>query len=520
MINNQNKLLTTSRRKFICELALGGLATILPVGSSNEWSKIDDLPDDPLHYKTILEISKMIKSKKISSVELTKAIFNRIETVDARLNSFITLMKQSALAQALQLDGELESGKYRGPLHGVPVAVKDLCYTKGVVTTGGMKVLSDFVPDFDATVVSKLEAAGAVLLGKLNLTEGAMVGYHRDFEIPVNPWGKELWAGVSSSGSGVATAAGLCFGSLGTDTGGSIRFPSMANGIVGLKPSYGLVSRHGVLPLAESLDHIGPMTRSVADAAIMLEAIAGEDPKDPTSLAGPVPDLLRDIDKGVEGLRIGLDRDYALDGVDRGLARSIQEAIHLLEQMGAKIVEFKVPDLTEVLETWPILCAAEAVEAHQPYFPSRADDYGAYFREFLEMGSRVSKSQIAHIRQIREAFSQEFRALLSNVDAMVSPAAGAPFTIPEGLQYGSLSQWNQVYSETLKSSGVTKPQVSFTFPHDFAGTPGLVIPCGFADNGHPYTMQLSGGFLKEAILCRIGHAYEQATDWHRRHPLV
>lgn len=520
MKNNQNEMLTTPRRKFMCQLALGGLATLLPVGCFNKRSKIDGLSDVPIHYRTILEISEMIKSKRISSVELTELIFNRIETVDDRLNSFITVIKQSALAQAKALDREIESGKYRGPLHGVPVAVKDLCYTKGVATTGGMKVLSDFVPDFDATVVLKLKAAGAVLVGKLNLTEGAMVGYHRDFEIPVNPWREELWAGVSSSGSGVATAAGLCYGSLGTDTGGSIRFPSMANGIVGLKPSYGRVSRYGVLPLAESLDHIGPMTRSVTDAAMMLEAIAGEDANDPTSLSEPVPDMLKDIDKGVVGLRIGIDRDYALNGVDRGLAGAIQEAVDLLERLGAEIVEVEVPDLTEVLETWPLLCAAEAVEAHRAYYPSKSDDYGAYFREFLEIGSRVSKTELANIRQIREEFSNTFRALLTSVDAMVSPAAGVPFAIPEGLQYGSLSQWNQVYSDITKASGVTKPQVSFTFPHDFAGTPGLVIPCGFSDEGLPYTMQLSGGFLKEALLCRIGHAYETATDWHLRHAPV
>jgi amidase len=206
-----------------------------------------------------------------------------------------------------------------------------------------LKVLDDFVPEFDASVVAKLKAAGAVLLGKLTTTEGAMVGYHRDFDIPVNPWGEELWAGVSSSGSGVATAAGLCFASLGTDTGGSIRFPATANGIVGLKPTYGRVSRYGVLPLAESLDHVGPMTRSVRDAAIVLEAIAGHDPNDPTSLDVPVPRMLDELGRGVEGLRIGLDRAYALDSVDPGLASAIEVALGELERLGVQVVAFRSP---------------------------------------------------------------------------------------------------------------------------------------------------------------------------------
>lgn len=512
-------MLTTSRRKFIGQMGLGSLAIFIPIGCNNKQSGMDIQGESPLHYKTIVEISNMIKSKKISSFALTQLMLDRIETVDASLHSFLTVMKNTALERARELDKELEAGKYRGFLHGVPIAVKDLCYTKGVPTTGGLKVLSDFVPDFDATVVSKLEAAGAVLLGKLNLTEGAMVGYHPDFKIPNNPWGKGLWAGGSSSGSGVATAAGLCFGSLGTDTGGSIRFPSMANGIVGLKPSYGRVSRHGVLPLAESLDHVGPMTRCVTDAAIMLEAIAGEDPNDPTSLSEPVPDMLNDIDKGVTGLRIGFDREYALNAVDPGLASAIESAIEVLEGLGAVIVEVKVPDLTEVIKTWNLLCAAEAAKAHQANFPSRSEEYGAYFREFLEIGNQVNPSEIADIRQIRESFSTAFRAMLSEVDAMLSPAAGSPFAIPEGLQYKSLTHWNEVISEILEASA-TKHPVFFTFPHNYAGTPALVVPCGFSDKGLPYTMQLSGGFLEEAMLCRIGHAYEKATDWNLQHPPV
>ncbi|MGK2926904.1 MAG: amidase [Lysobacterales bacterium] len=471
----------------------------------------------PLHYLSLTEVARLIEAKEISPVELTQLMLDRIHTLDVRLHSYATVMADEALAAARAAEREIQSGNYRGPLHGVPIAIKDLCYTNGVPTRGGLKVLDGFVPEFDATVVSKLKASGAVLLGKLNLTEGAMVGYHRDFDIPVNPWGEELWAGVSSSGSGVATAAGLCFASLGTDTGGSIRFPAMANGIVGLKPTYGRVSRYGVLPLAESLDHVGPMTRSVRDAAIVLEAIAGVDPNDPTSLAAPVPNMLDELGRGVEGVRIGLDRAYALDGVDPGLASAIETAVGELERLGTQVVGVQVPDVSKVLAAWPVVCAAEAVEAHRETYPARADEYGAYFREFLEFGANVSEAELANARQVGREFSERFRAALSSVDAVLSPAAGTPFTIPSGLQYGSMTAWNQARAQSL---GTAKAYTSFTFPHNFAGTPTLTLPCGLSNEGLLYTMQLAGNPLSEAMLCRIGYAYEEATQWHGRHPRV
>jgi amidase len=298
-----------SRRDLLALVGYGMAASLLPACSRSSAPPVEAHQNrGPLHYLSLSEVARLIEAKEISPVELTQMMLNRIHTLDVRLHSYATVMADEALAAARAAEREIQSGNYRGPLHGVPIAVKDLCYTKGVPTRGGLKVLDGFIPEFDASVVAKLKAAGAVLLGKLTTTEGAMVGYHRDFDIPVNPWGEELWAGVSSSGSGVATAAGLCFASLGTDTGGSIRFPSTANGIVGLKPTYGRVSRYGVLPLAESLDHVGPMTRSVRDAAIVLEAIAGHDVNDPTSLEVPVPRMLDEIGRGVQGLRIGFDR--------------------------------------------------------------------------------------------------------------------------------------------------------------------------------------------------------------------
>jgi len=230
---------------------------------------------------------------------------------------------------------------------------------------GATKALMGHVPDFDCTVVQKLNAAGAVILGKLNLTEGAMAGYNPEFQVPVNPWGANLWSGASSSGSGVATSAGLCYGSLGSDTGGSIRFPSAACGIVGIKPTWGRVSRYGVLALAESLDHIGPMTRSAADAGIILQAIAGLDPKYPTSLHAPVPDMLGEIDKGVQGLRIGMDEEYISGNTDPQVVDSVLAGIKVLEGLGAVIVPIQMPATSGYLEAWSVLCAAEAVAAHK-----------------------------------------------------------------------------------------------------------------------------------------------------------
>src|ERR1700730_17451420 len=261
-------------------------------------------------FLSLHELSAQLRDRKLSSAEVTRCVLDRIKQTNPKLRAYITVLEDSALSQASQADKEIEAGRWRGPLHGVPVAVKDLCQTKGVLTTCASRVLRDWRPDASAAVVERLEAAGAVILGKLNLTEFAVAWYHPEMPTPLNPWGADLWPGASSSGSGVATAAGLCFASIGTDTGGSIRFPSAACGIVGLKPTWGRVSRHGVFALGESLDHIGPMTRTVADAALMLGVIAGRDNADDTSLAAPLEDYSAALDRGVKGIRIGVDERY------------------------------------------------------------------------------------------------------------------------------------------------------------------------------------------------------------------
>ena len=468
------------------------------------------MPDTSLYFHTIAELATLIQSQQVSPVEVTQALLERIAQCDGRYKSYATVMADHALEAARVAERDIRTGAYRGPLHGVPVAVKDLCFTKGVRTMGGTKVLADHVPNSDATVVSRLQAAGAILLGKLNLTEGAMGGYHPDFAIPVNPWHAERYAGASSSGSGVATAAGLCFGSLGSDTGGSIRFPAAACGIVGLKPTWGRVSRYGVLALAESLDHVGPMTRSTLDAAVMFQAIAGYDPHDPTSLLEPVPDLLTGLAAGLQDVRLGFDAQYATQGVDPELAAAVVAGVRVLEGLGATIVPVQLPDLAPYLTAWPTLCTAEAVAAHAATYPSRRDEYGPWFRGWLDLGASVSGADYARANNLRAACNGLLRAVWQPIDALVCPAMPTPaFPVtPEGL-YGP-----------MPSGGFTMARLRFTAPYNFNGAPTLTVPCGLSRDGLPLSLQFVGKHLGEPLLCRLGHAYEQATTWHTLRPPV
>ena len=468
------------------------------------------MADESLHFKTITELAGLIESGQVSPVEATRAQLERIEALDGQLKSYATVMADSAIDQARDAEAEIAGGHYRGPLHGVPIAVKDLCFTRGVRTMGGTRVLDDHVPDFDATVVSRFHAAGAVLLGKLNLTEGAMAGYNPDRDVPVNPWDADRWSGASSSGSGVATAAGLCYGSLGSDTGGSIRFPAASCGVVGIKPTWGRVSRYGVLALAESLDHVGPMTRSTADAGIVLQAIAGADPNDPTSLPAPAPDMLEGIDRGVNGLRLGFDERYATDGVDPDLANAVSRSVKLLEELGAQIVEVRLPALEAYLAAWPVLCSAEAALAHAATYPSRRDDYGPWFRGWLDLGASVTGLDYARANNLRAACNGRMRDTLAGVDAFVSPSMPGPaFPVQDMAPFAPLPE-----------EGLDMSLLRFTAPYDFSGTPTLSVPCGLSSDGLPLSLQFVGKHMQEPLLCRMGHAYEQVTDWHDLHPSV
>ena len=466
------------------------------------------MSETPFHFKPITEIAEEIASKQLSPVDVATAMLQRIDALDGQLKSYATVMAEHAMAAAQKAEREIDAGMYRGPLHGIPIAVKDLCFTKGVRTMGAAKVLAEHVPTFDSTVVAKLESVGAVLLGKLNLTEGAMGGYNPEFDIPKNPWNPDRWTGSSSSGSGVATAAGLCFGSLGSDTGGSIRFPSAACGIVGLKPTWGRVSRYGVLALAESMDHVGPMTRSVADAGIMLAAIAGPDPNDPTSLPSPVPNMLDGIGQDIQGVRIGFDENYATSDIDVELAEAVRAGVEVLADHGAEIVEVQLPDVEAYVSAWPTLCSAEAVGAHTATYPSQRDAYGPWFRGWLDMGAKVTGADYARANNLRAACTGHLRRVFAEIDVLVCPSMSAPphVVTPEML-YGSYGARDLKFQR-------------FTVPFDYNGAPTLSVPCGMNSEGLPLSIQFVGKHLTEPLLCRVGHAYESATPWHNLNPDV
>jgi amidase len=466
---------------------------------------------DPLHYSSLAHVGVLIAERQLQSSDLTRQLLDRIAAVDGRLQSYVTVLSEQAIASAWRADTEIEAGRYRGPLHGVPVAVKDLCYTRGVRTMAGTKILADFVPDFDATVVARLEAAGAVILGKLVLCEGAFGPYFPGLQVPVNPWDATRWSGVSSSGSGVATAAGLCFASVGTDTGGSIRYPSAANGCVGLKPTYGRVSRYGVFALAPSMDHVGPMTRTVEDAAIVFEAMAGADPNDPTSLRDPVPAARAELTRGVAGLRVGFDRRYATDNVDADVAEAMDEVLATLVRLGTKVVDVAMPDVSQVGSAWLDLCYAEALAVHASTFPSRAGEYGPGLRAALEAGQRVTPARLAEVKEIRSQVLASIDALLNGVDCLVCPSMANSARVKEE---------NPFDEETAESWSATVRNDIHTQPFNFSGSPTLSVPCGFSADGLPLSVQFVGRKLSEAMLCRIGHAYEQATPWHLKHPVV
>jgi amidase len=459
-----------------------------------------------LAFLSLVELAALLRARKLSSVEITRAIIDRIHTTNPRLHAYITVAEESALRSAAQADTEIAAGRWRGSLHGVPLAVKDLCQTKGILTTCASRVLRDWIPDSNATVVDRLQSAGAVLLGKLNLTEFAVAWYHPDLPVPLNPWDPSLWPGASSSGSGVASAAGLCFASIGTDTGGSIRFPSAACGVVGLKPTWGRVSRHGVFPLGESLDHIGPITRTVADAAIVLTAIAGSDPADETSLGAPLDDYVGALDEGVKGLRVGVDEKFIAKGASAEVGAAIAEAIRVFDRLGARIVKVDVPDTAPGLSAWMTLCSAETAAAHEATFPARASDYGPSFRSFLELGATVRGQEYAKAHIARERFANRFQALFDRIDVLACPS----------MSVSSLPA-NAMPADARELAG-PNPLVLFTAPFNLSRNPTLSLPCGKSPAGPPPSLQLVGRRLGEATLLQTGAAFERASDWHEQRP--
>ncbi|PKO58970.1 MAG: Asp-tRNA(Asn)/Glu-tRNA(Gln) amidotransferase GatCAB subunit A, partial [Betaproteobacteria bacterium HGW-Betaproteobacteria-19] len=344
-----------------------------------------------LHYLELVELAPLLARRELSPVELVRHMLARIDVVDRRLHAYARVMAEEALAAARTAEAEIARGEYRGPLHGVPVAVKDLFWTEGTVTAAGTTVFGDFVPREDATVVRRLRDAGAIILGKLQLTEGAFATPHPALQPPNNPWNGDHWTGASSSGSGVASAAGLCFAALGTDTGGSIRFPCAANGVTGLKPGWGAVSRHGTFELAATLDHVGPIARSARDVAIMYAAIVGEDPLDPTTFlatrggqdGGSRDGGSRD-DHGLAGRRVGIDRSWNAMGSDAETLRVIDQTIDTIAALGAEVVDVAAPDAWHIAGEWEVLCGVQTALAHAATYPAQAAQYGPALSRLID----------------------------------------------------------------------------------------------------------------------------------------
>jgi len=458
---------------------------------------------------SLTEVGAGIRGGAFTPVEATEAVLARMAALEPKLSSYITITAEHALERAEQAQAELQAGLYRGPLHGVPVAVKDLCETSFAPTTGGMAIYKGNETGRDSTVVTRLEQAGAVMLGKLAMTEGAYSGHHPEMPTPVNPWYDKAWAGASSSGSGVATAAGLCFGSLGSDTGGSIRFPSAACGITGLKGTWGRVSRHGVFALADSLDHVGPMARTAADCAAMMQVLAGADAADPTTLDAPVPDYLAGLSAPIRGLRIGVDAAMIVDGVSPETAEVMRGAIAAYEALGAEIVPITLPFPPETTAHWTALCAIEVALAHKDTYPARKAEYGPYLDGLLAMGHEVTAMEVGEALQWRLVYNGALSKVMEAVDTVLLPVTVAPLPdLDNALGAPSDDGGNADLGDLLK----------FTAPADLTGFPSLTMPGGFDRRGAPIGFQLMGKALGEGLLLQAGHAFQSVTDWHTKRP--
>lgn len=465
------------------------------------------MADSELHYLSITEAAALVQSRRLSPVELTQLALDRIGSLDAGLHSYVAVTAEVAMAQARQAEQEIAAGKYLGPLHGIPIALKDLYATKGIATTAHSKVLLDWVPDEDATATALLRQAGTVLLGKLAMHEFAFGTPGTDLPFPParNPWNTAHVPGGSSSGSGAALAAGLCYGSLGSDTGGSIRGPASFCGIVGLKPTYGRVSRHGVVSLSWSLDHAGPMARTVEDCALLMQAIAGHDPMDAACADVPVPDYSADLKSGVQGLRIGVAKDWLNEGegTEPETLAAFEAAIRELEKLGARRVEIDGTPLINARKANILILISEAYAYHEANLKSRPQDYSRGVRDRVREGAFITATDYIQAQRARTVISGQINAILNDVDVIVSPATPRPADL-----------FDQVNPE----AAYARP--SFTNPANLTGLPALSVPCGFTSAGLPIGFQIGGRAFDEATVLRAAYAYEQATPWHERHPAM
>ncbi len=444
---------------------------------------------------TLEDAAALLREGRISPVDLTEACLARIEAVEPRLNAFVTVTADLARAQAREATAAIKAGRYRGPLHGIPVAVKDLFATQGIRTTAGSRILADWIPDEDATVVRKLREAGAVLLGKLGMHEFAygVSSVNPHFGDVHNPWDATKIPGGSSGGSAVAIAAGEAYATLGSDTGGSIRIPASLCGCVGLKPTFGRASLFGAIPLAWSLDHPGPLARTVRDVAIATAAIAGFDPRDPISADRPVPDFLAGIDRGAPGLRVGVPTDHVWDQCDPAIARGVREAIDALARAGAEIVEIRWPRAAEYAAASSAVLGVEARAYHEGSFPGRSADYGPLIRARLAAQGDVDAETYARsMRLLLEARAGAADRDLEGVDVLAMPTVPSrAWTIEEAKNIPRPSEWTRI-----------------TRIFDLTGQPAISVPCGIDPDGIPIGLQFAARMWDEAAALRAARAYE------------
>ena len=461
-----------------------------------------------LHHLTIHEARGLLEERTLSPVELTQAYLDRIEQTDEALQAYITVLADGALAEARIAEAEIGGGNYKGPLHGIPIALKDLYDTAGARTTAGSRVMADRVPAEDATATARLKASGAILLGKLAMHEFALGGPDPTCGFPLarNPWNLEHIPGGSSSGAGVAVAAGLCMAALGSCTGGSIRGPASHCGVVGLKPTYGRVSRHGVVPLAWTLDHCGPLTWDVEDAALMLQAVAGHDPRDPTTSSAAVPDFSALIAEGIKGLKIGVPRHFFFGdhpGISRDTLSVVETALGVLEGLGASVEEVTIPMLKHAGAAHPVLMMSEAFAYHQKDLRDRPQDFGEASRSRFLVGGLFSSGDYVQAQRVRNALNREFAEVLSGVDIIATPTMANPPGRFDELDPGGHARGP-----------------NFASPFNMTGMPAISVPSGFTPSGLPVGLQLAGRPFDEPTVLRTAYAYQQATAWHTRRPSI
>lgn len=472
-----------------------------------------------LETLTIAELAPRIKSGAVSPVALTEGYLQRIEKLNPLLNAYITVTADDALAQAKAAESEINAGTYRGPLHGIPVGIKDNLATNGIRTTAGSKILSDWVPDFDATVVTRLKNSGAIILGKTNMHEWAKASntINRFFGAIHNPWDLKATPGGSSGGSAAAVAADMCIASIGTDSAGSVRTPASLCGIVGLKPTYGRVSQHGGVPGTggHSINHFGIFTKTVQDCAYVLEAVAGYDPQDPLSSTATVPRYTDAIRKPVKTLKVGVIDSYFSEVMSSEVRQIFTGALGTFERLGLKAESISIPHMHLVPTVFACTMRFEDIAPHDHHMRTRPRDYSPRLLYNQISALTISEATYQTAQRVRKLIYREFETALAKVDLIVAPTMAIPAPSLEACERGYVEvDGTRVPLQDSRGNFLTL----FTIPFNLTGLPALSVCCGFSSSGLPVGLQLIGPAFQESVILQVAHAYEQATGWHKRRP--